>query len=164
MEGRIQDYVNSYLKDYKEFIRETIIDDSKTNNQKLENIFEYDGMTINLAQFTKKKRVRNVISTEDRCCAYRADKERCTRKKKEGHDVCGTHMKGVPHGMITNNETVQNSKKIDVWSRDIQGIVYYVDADNNVYNSSDILKNKQFPTIIGICRENMDGTYTLEQK
>ena len=42
MEGRIQEYVNSYLKTYKEFIRETIIDDSKTNNQKLENIFVQD--------------------------------------------------------------------------------------------------------------------------
>ena len=24
---------------------------------------------------------------------YRANKERCTRRKKDGHDVCGTHLK-----------------------------------------------------------------------
>ena len=164
MERRVQEHCNNYMKSYKEFIRATMIDDTLTENQKLEKIFHFESLNINLAQFTKKKRVRNIIATEDRCCAYRADKDRCTRKKKDGHDVCGTHMKGTPHGMINSNETTVSSKKIEVYTRDIQGIVYYIDADNNVYNSADILRNKQFPTVIGKCIENVDGSFSMQQK
>ena len=163
MERRVQEHCNKYLKDYKEFIRATMLKNEMSENDKLEQIFHYDNLIINLAQFTKKKRVRNVIATEDRCCAYRADKERCTRKKKDGHDVCGTHMKGTPHGVINSEEVVVSSKKIEVYTRDIQGIVYYIDAEDNVYSSVDILRNKQYPTIIGKCIKNLDGSYTLNQ-
>lgn len=163
MERRVQEHCNNYIKDYKEFIRSTLLNHELSENDKLENIFHYDNISINLADFTKKKRVRNVIATEERCCAYRADKERCTRKKKDGHDVCGTHMKGTPHGVINSGETVITSKKIDVFTRDIQGIVYYIDGDDNVYNSVDILRNKQYPTVIGKCIQNPDGSYRLNQ-
>ena len=163
MERRIQEHCNGYIKNYKEFIRATIINEGLSENEKLEKIFHYESLNIDLAQFTKKKRVRNVIATEERCCAYRADKERCTRKKKDGHDVCGTHMKGTPHGMINSEETTVTTKKIEVFTRDIQGIVYYIDTNNNVYSSSEILRNKPCPTIIGKCIENSDGTFAMQQ-
>ena len=91
MERRVQEHCNNYIKDYKEFIRSTLLNQELSENDKLEKIFHYDNITINLADFTKKKRVRNVIATEERCCAYRADKERCTRKKKMD-TMCVEHI------------------------------------------------------------------------
>ena len=42
-------------------------------------------------------------------------------------------------------ETVQ---KIEVWAQDIQGIIYYIDKSGNVYQTEDIISNKQNPKII----------------
>ena len=97
MERRIQEHCNGYIKNYKEFIRATIINEGLSENEKLEKIFHYECLNIDLAQFTKKKRVRNVIATEERCCAYRADED--VQEEKDGHDVW-THRK--THGMINS--------------------------------------------------------------
>ena len=58
-------------------------------------------------------------------------------------------MKGIPHGMmdIKNDEKV-NTQKVEVWAQDIQGIVYYIDKFNNVYDTTDIIKNQMNPKII----------------
>ena len=115
----------------------------------MEKIFAIDTPIINIDEFTRKKRVRNVIADCDRCCAYKAEKERCTRKKREGFNVCGTHLKGTPHGMIDNDINETHVKKIEVYTKDIGGVIYYVDNDKNVYSSTDIMKAVQNPTKIG---------------
>ena len=161
MDGRVQAHVDNYIKSFKQFIRETLLDDEKTQNEKLESIFAYDNLNIELDNFIKKKRVRNVIPSDERCCAYKAQKDRCTRKRKDGSELCGTHMKGTPHGMINMDEPVINYKKIDVYTQDIGGIIYYIDNNNNVYNSTDIIKGTPSPSIIGKCIHHSDGTYSL---
>jgi hypothetical protein len=58
-------------------------------------------------------------------------------------------MKGTPHGIIDNQEEVKvNTQKIEVWAQDIQGIVYYIDKFNNVYQAEDIVSNRINPKII----------------
>ena len=85
----------------------------------------------------------------DRCCAKRATNEQCTRRKKEGNEYCGTHLKGTPHGIVdAQEENKVTTQKIEVWAQDIQGIVYYVDKGNNVYQAEDIVSNKVNPKII----------------
>ena len=44
--------------------------------------------------------------------------------------------------------TVKNLKKREVWAQDISGIIYYIDANNNVYDHNDILNNIVNPKII----------------
>ena len=39
-------------------------------------------------------------------------------------------------------------KKKEVWLQDINGILYYIDNDNNVYNNEDILNNVTNPEIL----------------
>ena len=83
------------------------------------------------------------------CCAKRATNEQCTRRKKEESEYCGTHMKGTPHGIVDNqNESKPTTQKIEVFARDIQGIIYYIDGNNNVYQAEDIITNKLDPKII----------------
>jgi hypothetical protein len=58
-------------------------------------------------------------------------------------------MKGTPHGVMDNQGEVKtNTQKVEVWAQDIQGIVYYIDKANNVYQAEDIVGNKTNPKII----------------
>jgi len=99
--------------------------------------------------FQKRKRVKNFVPMFDRCCAKRANDERCTRRKKDGCEYCGTHLKGTPHGIVEDDtEPKNNTQKIEVYAQDIQGIIYYIDKNNNVYQAEDIVSNKVNPKII----------------
>ena len=64
-------------------------------------------------------------------------------------EYCGTHMKGTPHGMVDEKvDDNLNTQKIEVWAQEIQGIIYYIDNFNNVYDNIDIIKNQINPKII----------------
>ena len=43
---------------------------------------------------------------------------------------------------------------------DIQGIIYYIDLDLNVYNTEDVLNDVVDPSIIGKASKN-NGIYTI---
>jgi hypothetical protein len=84
----------------------------------------------------------------DRCCAKKANGERCTRRRKDT-EFCGTHLKERPHGMCTNDgEKKLTGQQIEVWAQDIKGIVYYIDKTGNVYQAEDVIQGKTNPKII----------------
>jgi hypothetical protein len=115
----------------------------------MQYIYDYERLTFSKEDLQKRKRVKNFVPMFDRCCAKRANEEQCTRRKKDGNEYCGTHMKGTPHGIIdAQNEVKINYQKIEVWAQDIQGIIYYIDKNNNVYQAEDIISNKMNPKII----------------
>jgi hypothetical protein len=153
MERRLNNKVENYIITFKDNIKEKVnqiglVDDTKINSL-LQYIYDYDRLSFNKDDFVKRKRVKNFVPIFDRCCAKRATNEQCTRRKKDGSEYCGTHMKGTPHGIIdTQNEEKVNIQKIEVWAQDIQGIIYYIDNFNNVYQAEDIVINKMNPKII----------------
>jgi len=159
MEKRIQAHVEQTLVAYKNEVRTIIMNDVLSKKDKLTQVFNIQHEEFCLNDFMKKKRARNVIPDEERCCAFRADKMRCTRKRKDGNEVCGTHMKGVSNGMINESTPAVNMKTVDIWTQDIGGIIYYIDANNNVYCSNDIMKSSTSPKVIGSCT-NDDGVFT----
>ena len=71
-----------------------------------------------------------------------------TKKKKDEISYCGTHEKNRPHGTIEDIEENSNIKKREVWLEDINGILYYIDDNNNVYNSEHILNNITNPEVL----------------
>ena len=78
--------------------------------------------------------------------------------------MCGTHVKGTPHGTIENEVNVQKpNTKVEVWVKDIKGINYYIDAQNNVYKPEDILSNKLNPAIIAKWVKVTDDVYSIPQ-
>ena len=90
-----------------------------------------------------------MIMIFDRCCAKRANCEQCTRRRKDDSEYCGTHLKGTPHGIVdAQNEPKNTTQKVEVYAQDIQGIIYYIDKNNNVYQAEDIISNKVNPKII----------------
>ena len=153
MEKRLNKKLESYITTFKDCIREKAtnmgINKNEHVNQLIQYIYDYDRLTFNKEDFQQRKRVKNFVPIFDRCCAKRANEEQCTRRKKDGCEYCGTHLKGTPHGIIDNqNEPKNNTQKIEVYAQDISGIIYYIDNNNNVYQAEDIISNKINPKII----------------
>jgi hypothetical protein len=154
MEKRINKKIELYISEFKDNIREKatqlgLNDDTKTT-QLLQYIYDYNRIAFNKEDFQKRKRTKNFVPVYDRCCAKRANDEQCTRRKKTSCDFCGTHVKGTPYGIITetNDNQSTNIHKVEVWAQDIQGIIYYIDNMENVYDTTDIVKGQLNPKII----------------
>ena len=159
MEKRINKKIEVYTTAFKEKILERSsqlgIKDEQLNSL-MQYIYDYEPLSLNKDDFLKRKRVKNVVPYFDRCCAKRASSEQCTRRKKEGCEYCGTHMKGTPHGLVENEENKQTTQKIEVWAQEILGIVYYIDKFGNVYQAEDIVNNKTNPKVIAKYVKNGD--------
>ena len=128
MERRLNKKAETYITTFKDSIREKATQLGMTKNdqvnQLLQYIYDHDRLSFNKEDFQKRKRVKNFVPVFDRCCAKRASDEQCTRRKKDGCEFCGTHLKGTPHGVVDeSNEPKNNTQKVDVWAQDIQGIV-----------------------------------------
>lgn len=153
MEQKIIDRANQTLTTYKKHVL-----DELTSGKPLSDIIaslQSDSSSLDMSDIIKKKRTKNVVPMDDRCTAKCADNEQCTRKKKAGNDVCGTHRKGIPHGVITEKQPV-SLKKSEVWTQDINGIMYYIDANENIYKTEDVLKNKTNPSIYAKWKKDGD--------
>ena len=153
MERRINKRIESYVTNFKDDIRKKAETLGLVNDLNLSNlvqyVYDYERLSLNKEDFMKRKRIKNAVHLADRCCAKRACNEQCTRRKKEGCEYCGTHLKGTPHGICLNGDDDKpQGQKIEVWVQDIQGIVYYIDKNNNVYQAEDIIVNKVNPKII----------------
>jgi hypothetical protein len=126
---------------------------------------------MNETDFKKRKRIKNIVPQFELCVAKRANGEQCTRRKKtdgkyknEPTNLCGTHVKGTPHGTVSNDETIQKpNTKVEVWVKDIKGINYYIDSQHNVYNPEDILANKVNPSVIAKWVKVSDDVYSIPQ-
>ena len=87
--------------------------------------------------------------------------EQCTRRRREGEEYCGTHVKGTPYGKVTSSKNdTKHVKKLEVRMQEIVGIQYFIDDDKNVYSHTDILNNKTNPEVIAKY-DNVDGEYVI---
>ena len=153
MEKRLTKKANEYIKSFKDNIKDKAekmgLTKNEQINQLLQYIYDQEQLSFSKEDFQKRKRVKNVVPLFDRCCAKRASCEQCTRRKKNGSEYCGTHVKGTPHGTFESQDDNKNTtQKIEVFAKDIQGIVYYIDNFNNVYQAEDVIVNKINPKII----------------
>jgi len=150
MERKINKKIEQYLTKFKDSIRDKItdLDNDNIKHQILHYIYDYERLIIDKEDLANRKRAKNIVPFCDRCNSKRANNEQCTRRKKDGYEYCGTHIKGTPHGTINLNNESTTTQKIEVWAQDIQGIIYYLDKNMNVYSTEDIVSNKSNPKII----------------
>lgn len=168
MERRLNKKIESYIIDFKDNIKKKSLEltcggHNEANDALLQFICDYNRLILTKDDFVKRKRVKNVVPHLERCCAKRATDEQCTRRKKTGYEYCGTHIKGTPHGIITDEvacESNVSTKTIEVWAQDIQGIMYYIDKIGNVYQAEDVVGNKVNPQIIAKYVLK-DGVYSI---
>jgi len=162
--------INNKLKKHNEELKDELIRrlDSLTsiigNNINISNttihnplnelrnfIIHKDECYLDKSDFTKRERKKNSISLSEQCHAKRACGNQCTRRKKQGFDFCGTHIKGTPNGIVSNahkNTSDKNQKIIEVRQEEIAGIIYYIDDLFNVYKPEHIQLNKKNPDVI----------------
>jgi hypothetical protein len=167
MEKRINKKLETYITDFKDSIRNKInelnLDDKVAQNDLLEFVYDYQRLVLSKDDMIKRKRIKNSIPINNRCSAKRANGEQCTRRKKDDGEFCGTHVKGTPHGIMNSNATNEIvSHKIEVFAEEIFGIVYYIDKQNNVYKTEDILEGKENPKIIAKCLKQ-NGILTIPE-
>jgi len=166
MEKRINKKLEVYVTSFKDSIRNKInevnLEDKSKVNDLLEYIYDYQRLVLTKDDLIKRKRIKNSIPISNRCNAKRANGEQCTRRRKDECEFCGTHVKGTPHGYVNlNSDGVEFSdKKIEVVAEEIFGIVYYIDNEDNVYNTEDILEGKKNPEVIAKCLRN-NGSVTI---
>ena len=118
MEKRINTKTREYLQTFKDDIKQNIVDkfcsEVDDGNEKMHSllqfIYDYQPLEFKKEDFQKRKRIKNIVPFYDRCCALRANKQQCTRRKKKGEKFCGTHIKGIPHGEL--NEIQQKRPTI----------------------------------------------------
>lgn len=109
-----------------------------------------------LAVDRKKQRNRAKVPVYQRCQAYKANGEQCTRRRKADHDLCGTHGKGTPHGRFTSSKgAIPKTTRYLTSVREVKGINYHVDTKTDeVYRTEDILKGDRLPRVIGTLIHN----------
>ena len=161
MEKKIQTQIDNNFEEFKNMI----IDNLKNDINKKEiihNINSFKTLQLTKEDFKKRKRVKNNIPLYNRCCACRANGDQCTRKKHSNYNFCGTHIKGTPHGIISNITEPNNTQKVEIRTQDVKGMVYYIDNNNNVYDPCDILKNITNPKVIAQYKLNDNNDYSIE--
>jgi len=154
MEKRINDKVSVYVDTFKSTIK-TYIEDNKNmqfddKSDLLKMVYDLDRLQITKEDFAKRKRCKSVVPFYSRCIAKKACGEQCTRKKQTSSEFCGTHDKNRPHGVINSNANEESVKNIEleIWLQEINGINYFIDKNNNIYKSEDIIHNSKTPQII----------------
>ena len=153
MEKRLNKKIESYLREFKDNIRNKVnamgFEETTKTNELLEYVYDYERLIVVKDDLIKRKRIKNVIPSMNRCCAKRCNGEQCTRRRKDKNEFCGTHVKGTPHGLV-NLENINSSalQKVEVFIVNMMGIMYYVDLYNNVYSTEDILDGIQNPKIV----------------
>ena len=165
MESRLNKKSETYINEIKtELIKKVSELKNDNTEDKINDIIIYLNSTrpmeITKEDFMKRKRTKNSVSLSDRCIAKRANGEQCSRRKKSSCSYCGTHIKGVPHGVVNLNETNVVSHK-EVWCEDIGGILEYIDNDGNIYKHEEVMNNVVNPSIIGKY-EIIDGKYSIK--
>ena len=165
MEARINRTIATYIREFKANIGDKVkcmeIGDEKSSAL-MTYIFDYEKLTLKSNDFNKRKRLKNSIPITNRCSACKANGDQCTRRRRDGTEFCGTHSKGVPHGLMKDNDSIEdNNHNIEIFGEDVNGIIYYMDNYNNVYKMEDIMRQIENPTIIG--KYNLEnGIYKIE--
>lgn len=159
-----------------ELIRTDSSEEERTKMREfMEYVFEYPKLvltkpesstttssTTTVAHETRTDAMSNTESVEQPyCIAKRSDGVQCTRKKKKNCEFCGTHAKIEQLHSEKNQSSPSSIHKMEVNAVVIHGIIYYIDVNNNVYHTEDILENKENPRIIAKAVKYGDNSYSI---
>ncbi len=158
--GKIDAYMLTFKNDVRAKAHELNIITNPEVSHLLQYMYDYHRLIFKKEDFVKKKRNKITIEPQQRCIAKRSNGEQCTRKKKNNLEFCGTHVKGIPHGIcdaINDNNVEDVINEIEVRSQEINGIMYFIDPSSNVYKTEDVLLEIRNPRIIGKYVNDLNG-------
>ena len=161
MNRRINKSIDVYLTTFKDAVFKKGEDPEITVVTLLQFIDNYAPLILKPSDYEKRQRTKNIVPLYERCKAKRACGEQCTRRKKANGTLCGTHIKGTPHGIMDIKAQENVIEKIDVWVQDINGINYYIDDNNNIYDPQDVYQHKITPRKIHKYVKNDKGEFII---
>lgn len=169
MEQRITTKVNDHMIQFKTDVKEwmkkhgvyAMRGGEDVTMAFLHYLYSYENPTFTEDDFQKRKRTSCVISPADRCVAKRSNNEQCSRRRKAGMCFCGTHAKGTPYGVVTCEVEKVTTKKVEIWTEEVNGIFYYLDHAGNVYSPEDIVQGNMKPSTIGKWSKDEQGQYLI---
>lgn len=166
MDRKLNKVIAEYIGNFKKGIKEKTLQLQFTEEPKIQELIEYvynyERLILSKEDVSKRKRVKNTIPCTNRCSAKRANGEQCTRKQKAGFVYCGTHVKGIPHGSICSNTEDNNMyMNTEVIAEEINGIVYYLDKNGNIFSTEDVLKHKPNPKVVAYYKIT-NGAYIIQ--
>ncbi len=80
--SKINEYQDQFKSDIKDWIEQNSTIDFSSKSELLKFIYDYNSLTLEKEDFSKRKRVKSIVPHYLRCNAKRANGEQCTRKKK----------------------------------------------------------------------------------
>jgi hypothetical protein len=159
MEKRLNAKLEQYVSGFKREITDKL-SGGADKDELISFVMNYKVISLDNKDFLKRKRSNNVVPVCEKCIAKRMNGTQCTRRKQGGTEFCGTHFKGTPHGIMEQSNTEKELKQIEVFQQEINGIIYYIDHDKNVYSVEDIQSNKINPKVIA-SYTLVDGVYVI---
>jgi len=167
MESRINKTIVTYIRAFKTDIGEKVKSmdlGDEQSSELMRFIFDYQKLTLKSNDFNKRKRLKNSIPVTNRCNACKANGDQCTRRRRGETEFCGTHSKGVPHGLIKEiDDSNKQNQSVDIFGEDVNGIIYYMDNFSNVYKMEDIMAQSDNPSVIGDYKLT-NGVYEINIK
>lgn len=158
----IQEYLTDFKKQIQQKVDELNLIEKDKVSKLLEFVFQYESLVLTKNDIYIPKRVKIEIPCSQRCISKRVNGEQCTRRKSKDNDYCGTHLKVVRHEDFISKENVETKKTIKVYAENIQGIIYYIDEYLNVYNTEDILDEKEDPQIVAKAKKDGERYFIPE--
>lgn len=164
VESRLNTRLNEYFDLMKKGFEDVIerVDNGSDQTMLKEFMNSIKPFSVTQDDLLKRKRVKNIVPYFDRCLGKKSNGTQCTRRRKDGSELCGTHIKGTPHGKI-NDKNVETVKKVTAYAKEINGIVYYIDNDGNVYDTEDVYQSQKNPKIIAKYKIAEDNTYIIQK-
>lgn len=154
-----------YFSQLKEDIQKKVVQLSfQQEKQKIQELLEYiyeyppypndsNHQPSNLQP--PKKRVKPPVTQENRCMAKLSNGGQCSRQRLKEGQLCGSHNKVQPYGLVSlcpiilaKHAKEQDMVSHEVFAVEIQGLVYYIDQNGNVFRTEDVLNDVPNPTVI----------------
>ena len=151
--NKITAYQNKFKTNLQNWIRNNdatiLIDNNDKTNDFIQYLMDFPNLDLTSSDFQKRKRLTNNVPDYKRCIALKCNGVRCSRKQKNDMQFCGTHIKGYPYGTISDADKQNEKKQVTLWLEEINGISKYIDENNNIYCTKDIIDKINNPRIIG---------------
>lgn len=147
MQEHLIDNLDLFIAEFKSNVC-NVIHAHDTIDPVITYITNYKPISFDSASIPKRERNRNVVDAVDKCCAKRATGVQCSRKHLPDDMYCGTHKKNRPYGEITDigvdivsSVDANTNRTVNVYTAEINGIIYYKDKRGNFYDTDDVFKN-----------------------
>jgi hypothetical protein len=110
--GQIVDFVKEYVKQKVSEVLSAVASDENLPRDKLMAYVRDIQFDDILSTLNSVKKPRKRVESRERCRAKTCKGDRCTRKRKDDMEYCGSHESSRPYGVVEDEHPVVRSKPV----------------------------------------------------